>query len=364
MESRSHGVGRYNLMSKGNKYSGRNSRRFSVGPMSLSGSDSCSNVSSSYNVPPRQTRTNSLSDNFPKFWLGGNFAHSEVESVVSDDTINNCDDICDTNDDEIETDEKENDRVDSRLMREISESREEEDCSVVSMEGEEADDDENNNLVLRDISNAPGNARRVTLVMWRLPPRHRPSHNIVTERYLSLLTERRGRRVPQALSLSQMSDLSVPSVVLTPDSPPHQHSPPARTVKTLYTPDQTKLETTIIERDDVFFPPESLEQEIQRSISNLSDDVIICGKNDTVSKSYIDIVPDLGNINLPFGNTKSISESGLSVTRSTTSVTQGKVHVVKDVGDGNISIATTTFCGVRHSVLSTTSNSQTKPNAR
>ena len=98
----------------------------------------------------------------------------------------------------------------------------------MSMEREEADDDKNNNLVLADISNAPGNAR--------------PSHNIVIERYLSLLTERRGRRVPQALSLSQMSDSSVPSVVLTPDSPPH-HSLPARTVKTLYTPDQTKLET-------------------------------------------------------------------------------------------------------------------------
>ena len=113
------------------------------------------------------------------------------------------------------------------------------------MEREEADDDKNNNLVLADISNAPGNAR--------------PSHNIVIERYVSLLTERRGRRVPQALSLSQMSDLSVPSVVLTPDSPTHQHSLPARTVKTLYiyTPDQTKLETTVIERDDVFFPPES-----------------------------------------------------------------------------------------------------------
>ena len=91
-----------------------------------------------------------------------------------------------------------------------------------------------------------------------------------------------------------MSDLCVQGVVLTPDSPPHQHSPPARTVKTLYTPDQTKLETTVIQRDDVFFPLESLEQKIQRSISNLSDDVIICGKNDTVSKNYIDIVPYLG----------------------------------------------------------------------
>ena len=153
-------------------------------------------------------------------------------------------------------------------------------------------------------------------------------------------------------------------MVLTPDSPPQLHSPPARKVKTLYTPDNTKLETTVIEREDVFFPPESLEQEIQQSISDLTDDVIICGKNDTVSKSYIDIVPGVGHLNLPFGKTESISESGLSVTKSTTSVTQGKLHVVKDVGGGNISIATTTFCGVRHSVLSTTSNSQSKPSAR
>ena len=187
---------------------------------------------------------------------------------------------------------------------------------------------------------------------------------------LSLADMRARRAVPQALSLTETSGSSgdtpagVPTVVLTPDSPPQLHSPPARKVKTLYTPDQTKLETTVIEREDVFFPPESLEQEIQQSISDLTDDVIICGKNDTVSKSYIDIVPGLGQLNLPFGKTESISESGLSVTKSTTSVTQGKLHVVKDVGGGNISIATTTFCGVRHSVLSTTSNSQSKPSAR
>ena len=161
-------------------------------------------------------------------------------------------------------------------------------------------------------------------------------------------------------------------MVLTPDSPPQQHSPASRKVRTLlYTPDQSKVETTVIEREDVFFPPESLEQEIQQSITDLSDDVIICGKNDTISKSYIDILPGArATSNLPFGSVRSISdqqstpEVGLSVTRSTTSLTQGKLHVVKDCGDGNISIATTTFCGVRHSVLSTTSNSESKPNAR
>ena len=161
----------------------------------------------------------------------------------------------------------------------------------------------------------------------------------------------------------------MPTVVLTPDSPPQQHSPASRKVKTLYTPDQTKVETTVIERDHVFFPPESLEEEIQQSITDLSEDVIICGRHNTLSQSYIDLVPGQGTSNPQAGSVKSISEqstpeTGLSVTRSTTSLTQGKLHVVKDCGDGNISIATTTFCGVRHSVLSTTSNSESKPNAR
>ena len=144
-------------MNKGNKYLGRNSRRFSVGAFSLSTSDSSSNISS-YTSRPRQTRTNSLSDNFPKFWMGLNGLNPssrEESSVASDDTINNCDDICDTNDDEIEVDEKENDRVESRM------TGEDEDCSVVSLgslgEGEGGEEDNNNNLVLRDISNAPGN---------------------------------------------------------------------------------------------------------------------------------------------------------------------------------------------------------------
>ena len=157
-------------MNKGNKYLGRNTRRFSASALSLCGSsDSVSNVSVSSAY--RQTRTNSVSENYPKFWLGFRPSTSESESVVSDDTINNCDDICDTNDDEIETDEKENDRVtvakQGILMQGISECGDQEDGSVdaekkmVSMFGVECDDhsekdDENNNLVLRDISNAPG----------------------------------------------------------------------------------------------------------------------------------------------------------------------------------------------------------------
>ena len=113
-------------MNKGNKYLGRNTRRFSASALSLCGSsDSVSNVSVSSAY--RQTRTNSVSENYPKFWLGFRPSTSESESVVSDDTINNCDDICDTNDDEIEVDEKENDRVESRM------TGEDEDCSVVSL---------------------------------------------------------------------------------------------------------------------------------------------------------------------------------------------------------------------------------------
>ena len=101
--------------------------------------------------------------------------------------------------------------------------------------------------------------------------------------------------------------------------------------------------------------------------------LIICGNNDRISQSYIDIVPGIGCVNLPFGATKSnlnsedsprLDDISVSVTKSTTSVTQGKVHVVKEVGDGTISIATTTFCGISHSVTSNSSSSNGKPNAR
>ena len=308
---------------------------------------------------------------------GLNPSSREESSVASDDTINNCDDICDTNDDEIETDEKENDRVtvakQGILMQGISECGDQEDGSVdgekkmVSSLGVECDDhwekdDENNNLVLRDISNAPGRSRYICVFL-----------NFISKYFL---TERRARPLPRPLCLSQISDgggeglETIPTVVLTPDSPPQQHSPASRKVKTLYTPDQTKVETTVIERDHVFFPPESLEEDIQQSLTDLSEDVIICGRQNTLSHSYIDLVPGLGPTSLPARSVQSISdqstpeEGGLSVTRSTTSLTQGKLHVVKDCGDGNISIATTTFCGVRHSVLSTTSNTESKPNAR
>ena len=138
-----------------------------MGAFSLSTSDSSSNVSS-YASQARQTRTNSLSDNFPKFWMGFNPSSREESSVASDDTINNCDDICDTNEEEIVVDEKENDRVTAAKqgisMQGIAEHGDQEDVEMrkmVSSRGGQCDDhldedDENNNLVLRDISNAPG----------------------------------------------------------------------------------------------------------------------------------------------------------------------------------------------------------------
>ena len=152
----------------------------------------------------------------------------------------------------------------------------------------------------------------------------------------------------------------------------------SRKVKTLYTPESVDLETTVIESQDVIFPPQSLEQELRKSLSRTSnldpedESVIICGKNDTVTNSVIDIVPGLGHINLPFGSTESTAavrpetaaDFSVSVTKSTTSVTQGKVHVVKDIGDGTVSIATTTFCSLSHSVLSTASWDGSKPNAK
>ena len=151
----------------------------------------------------------------------------------------------------------------------------------------------------------------------------------------------------------------------------------ARIVQTLYTPNEATVEKTVIETPDVFFSPESLAQELQKSIVGTGIDpadesVIICGNNDTVSRSYYDIVPGLGPLTLPFGTTHSTQDKtvpqldsiSVSVTKSTTSVTQGKVHVVKDIGDGTISIATTTFCGISHSVVSTSTQADGKPNAK
>ena len=186
---------------------------------------------------------------------------------------------------------------------------------------------------------------------------------------------------------------TIPTVVLTPDSPPQQ-SPSgeknrkkleyltfrikfrtfsvSRKIHTLYSPGDVDVQATVIESQDVFFPPESLEEELRKSLAKTSgdldsDNMIICGNNETVTKHCIDIVPGFGPISLPFGaTTKSqgsdsasgipdinLDEMEVSVTKSSTSVTQGKLHVVKNIGEGIVSIATTSFCSISHSVLST-----------
>ena len=146
----------------------------------------------------------------------------------------------------------------------------------------------------------------------------------------------------------------------------------SRKIHTLYSPGDVDVQATVIESDDVFFPPESLEEELRKSLARTSGDLdtenmIICGNNETVTKHCIDIVPGFGPISLPFGSTTksqgSDSASGIpeinfddmevTVTKSSTSVTQGKLHVVKSIGEGIVSIATTSFCSISHSVLST-----------
>ena len=214
-------------------------------------------------------------------------------------------------------------------------------------------DDENNNRLIRDTVNVPDPNKNVTV---------------------------RKKTLPKPLSFSQVSDNLdlIPTVVLTPDSPPQDSPAGTRKVQTLYTPDESKVETTIIESGDLFFPSDSLEQEISRTINknnnNTSeeDSILICGKNNTVTKSFIDILTGIGPITLPFGNSSiseiasSAEEQCLSVTKSTTSLTQGTVHFLKDVGNGTISIATTTFCGVQKSVFSSavTGEKNDKPSSK
>ena len=158
----------------------------------------------------------------------------------------------------------------------------------------------------------------------------------------------------------------------------------SRKIHTLYSPDDAEVQATVIESQDVFFPPESLEKELRKSLAKTSgeldsENMIIYGNNETVTKHCIDIVPGFGPISLPFGSTTksqgndsasglmpevNLGELGVSVTKSSTSVTQGKIHVVKNISEGVVSIATTSFCSISHSVLSTASWNGGNPNKR
>ena len=176
--------------------------------------------------------------------------------------------------------------------------------------------------------------------------------------------------VPRPLSLQPEEDesLCLPTVVVTPDSPP-QDSGPRSQVKTLYRPqDQATLETRLIQHMDE--GPNTLENEISNVlISNTDNSMVICGRNNSITKTFIDILPDMGPVTLPFGQTFSETVedriASTNITQSTTSLSQGTVHYLKDIGDGTISIATTTYCGIQHSVMTpSTGEENTKPSSK
>jgi len=344
-ESQNNFAGRYRNRGK---YAGSHPRRFSVDALSLSESNHChyENFGGRY----LKKRTNSFSESCPKIWTGLRERGVNILSDIKTDLVS-CDSLAETNCDKSPSNGDDGHIKGSsyRVVKDVVQTQEipedQNSCSEARLHNLQKSliivDDENNNRLIRNAVNVPD-----------------PIKNIKV----------RKKNLPKPLSLSQVSDNleSIPTVVLTPDSPPTDSPSGTRKVQTLYTPDESKVETTIIESGDLFFSGDSLEQEISRTISSNNnntseeDPILICGNNNTVTKSYIDILPGIGPINLPFGNS-SISgkdsqlteEQCCSVTKSSTSLTQGTVHVLKDAGNGTISIATTTFCGVQKSVFST-----------
>ena len=183
----------------------------------------------------------------------------------------------------------------------------------------------------------------------------------------------RRRGLPRSLPLATTSntrDGMLPTVMVTPDSPPQDTA--FRTLHTLYRPeDEATVHTRVITSESP--PQNSLEKEISCALGATSDDsMVICGRNNSITKTFIDILPGLGPVSLPFGE-PSISEvgeegegakplPGPSITQSgTTQLSQGTVHCLRDVGDGTISIATTTYCGIQHSVVSPTGGEKAGP---
>ena len=170
--------------------------------------------------------------------------------------------------------------------------------------------------------------------------------------------------LPLSPPTSSQEAVELPTVLVTPESPPLESELWA--VHTLYRPGEEGEAMVRVVTSSTGIP--SLEKEISSALSgSLDNSMVICGRNDSITKTYIDILPGLGPVSLPFGQT-SISDvaaderlRGTSVTQSTTSLSQGTVHCLRDVGDGTISIATTTYCGIQHSVLSPSSGEQSAP---
>jgi len=184
----------------------------------------------------------------------------------------------------------------------------------------------------------------------------------------------RRRGLPRSLSLASTGRVAegvLPTVMVTPDSPPQDTA--FRTLHTLYRPgDEATVHTRVITSESP--PQNSLEKEISSALgaaTSSKDSLMICGRNNSITNTFIDILPGLDPVSLPFGE-PSISEvgevaegtkslPGPSITQSTTSLSQGTVHCLRDVGDGTISIATTTYCGIQHSVVSPTGGEKAGP---
>ncbi|XP_023324317.1 uncharacterized protein LOC111698261 [Eurytemora carolleeae] len=163
----------------------------------------------------------------------------------------------------------------------------------------------------------------------------------------SIVGTRIKKPIPRPLSLAQFADIeTIPTVVLTPESPP-KDSGNHRRIETLYSPDS--VNSHLIQNETDLVP------ELPELALSMADDesMILCGKNTTVTKTCIDLIPEHSALVLPFGNTSIkttlATEPGTVVTKS--SLSTGTLHFLKDSGDGTISIATTSFCGFQRTVV-------------
>jgi len=155
---------------------------------------------------------------------------------------------------------------------------------------------------------------------------------------------RRKLKTPKLpLSLNQLADLeTIPTVVLTPESPPKDSSNMSRQVETLYSPDQDTLHSFI--------------KEGVPDILNISPDLLVYGNQTTLTKTSIDLVPGLDSISLPFGSSRiddSSNSESCTATTSTSSVSTGTLHFLTRLDQEKLAVATTSFCSIQRTISST-----------
>jgi len=210
----------------------------------------------------------------------------------------------------------------------------------------------------------------------------------VTAPYISSIAREPKRRAPRPLSLQQLPDLDlIPTVVLTPESPPKDRLEAQRLVETLYSPHQHQSNTIqdgcgYVPEDCMYTvvpgqtnggsnPPSITDEKPPHLIDDEKDSeatMMIYGNNTTITSTCLDIDPVLSGLNLPFGNSTSTNnssvgeESGASTTVTQSSLSTGVLHFLRQSNDGNLSLATTTFCGFEQTILSPCDT--TKPNSK